>query len=381
MRGAVDDIVENVILQRFPDIASRSSEDHIKVTYAKIPKGWRRFATWKVTMTLTQWGDVSYAEHKFSGDLGVLKRVRGNDAEEGVPVEALREIGLLKTLSPHPNVIQLLDEFFLPDLHDYTTEQFTMPRMYLCLERVTCDLRQYILRTRDYTISAPCMQSLTYQLLKGLAWCHSHLVLHRDLKPQNVLVDPITGMLKLCDFGLARVINEAPGRAYTLEVVTLWYRAPELLLGDAHYDGAIDVWSAGAVIAEMITGIPLFPSSSEIDELFTIFRLLGTPMEPAPALNVTPPCPNPWAGRPSWPGVSQLPAFNDQWPRWCRNFEQGLATRIQPILNDAGVNLVESCLLYDPQSRPTAHEALVHPFFDDFNPQMAGRVPLLDLSA
>lgn len=109
-----------------------------------------------------------------------------------------------------------------------------------------------------------------YQLLSGLAFCHSRRVLHRDLKPQNLLIDK-EGSLKLADFGLARAIG-IPVRTYTHEVVTLWYRAPEILLGSKHYSTAVDVWSVGCIFAEMATKIPLFPGDSEIDEIYKIFR-------------------------------------------------------------------------------------------------------------
>jgi cyclin-dependent kinase len=111
-----------------------------------------------------------------------------------------------------------------------------------------------------------------YQLLSGIAFCHGHRVVHRDLKPQNLLIDK-EGALKLADFGLARAFG-IPIRTYTHEVVTLWYRAPEILLGSRHYSTAVDVWSAGCIFAEMATHKPLFPGDSEIDELFKIFRYL-----------------------------------------------------------------------------------------------------------
>lgn len=113
-------------------------------------------------------------------------------------------------------------------------------------------------------------QSYLYQLLSGLAFCHSRRVLHRDLKPQNLLIDQ-HGSLKLADFGLARAIG-IPVRTYTHEVVTLWYRAPEILLGSKHYSTAVDIWSVGCIFAEMAMQVPLFPGDSEIDQLYKIFR-------------------------------------------------------------------------------------------------------------
>ena len=119
------------------------------------------------------------------------------------------------------------------------------------------------------------LQSYLRQLLDGIAYCHDHRVLHRDLKPQNLLIDN-KGCIKLADFGLARAFG-LPMRAYTHEVITLWYRAPEILLGGKTYDMAVDVWGLGCIFAEMLTKHPLFPGDSEIDQLFRIFRTLGTP--------------------------------------------------------------------------------------------------------
>merc|ERR1712107_679277 len=129
------------------------------------------------------------------------------------------------------------------------------------------------------------VKSYTYQILQAMLFCHQRRVLHRDLKPQNLLIDQ-NGAIKLADFGLARAFG-VPVRVYTHEVVTLWYRAPEILLGCAKYSTPIDIWSLGSIVADMIGGKPLFQGDSEIDQLFKTFRILGTPNEQ------------------SWPGVTQ----------------------------------------------------------------------------
>lgn len=136
-------------------------------------------------------------------------------------------------------------------------------------------------------IDLDVVKSFMYQLLRGLAFCHSHNVLHRDLKPQNLLINK-NGELKLADFGLARAFG-IPVKCYSAEVVTLWYRPPDVLFGAKLYTTSIDMWSAGCIFAELANaGRPLFPGSDVDDQLKRIFKLLGTPTDD------------------SWPGVSQL---------------------------------------------------------------------------
>ncbi|BAF10618.1 Os03g0108800, partial [Oryza sativa Japonica Group] len=144
------------------------------------------------------------------------------------------------------------------------------------------------------------------------------------------------------DFGLARAFG-IPVRTFTHEVVTLWYRAPEILLGSRQYSTPVDMWSVGCIFAEMVNQKPLFPGDSEIDELFKIFRVLGTPNEQ------------------SWPGVSSLPDYKSAFPKWQA---QALAT-IVPTLDPAGLDLLSKMLRYEPNKRITARQALEHEYFKD----------------
>lgn len=162
-------------------------------------------------------------------------------------------------------------------------------KLTLVFEHCDQDLKKYF-DSLNGEIDLDVVKSFMYQLLRGLAFCHSHNVLHRDLKPQNLLINK-NGELKLADFGLARAFG-IPVKCYSAEVVTLWYRPPDVLFGAKLYTTSIDMWSAGCIFAELANaGRPLFPGSDVDDQLKRIFKLLGTPTEE------------------NWPGVSQLADF------------------------------------------------------------------------
>ncbi|KAL3837227.1 hypothetical protein ACJMK2_022597 [Sinanodonta woodiana] len=274
------------------------------------------------------YGIVYKARDKISGNMVALKKIRLDADSEGVPSTAIREISLLKELS-HPNVVSLLDV-----VHNEK-------KLYLVFEYLNQDLKKYMDSVPASGLPIPLIKSYLHQLLQGIAFCHAHRVLHRDLKPQNLLID-VEGNIKLADFGLARAFG-VPVRTYTHEVVTLWYRAPEILLGSRFYSTPVDVWSLGCIFAEMITRRPLFPGDSEIDQLFRIFRTLGTPDETL------------------WPGVSQLPDYKSTFPRWA---SQDVGN-IVPHLSAEGKDLLQKMLKYEPSQRISAKAALSHPFFHD----------------
>lgn len=188
-------------------------------------------------------------------------------------------------------------------------------------------------------------QSYLRQLLDGVAYCHTHRVLHRDLKPQNLLVDT-TGHIKLADFGLARAFG-VPVRAYTHEVITLWYRAPEILLGAKLYSTAVDVWSLACIYAEMVAGRTPFPGDSEIDQVFRVFRALGTPGTEG-----------------LWPAARRLPDYRASFPHWPPRAARLLlpaAARADPL----AAQLFELMLHYEPSERVAARVALQHPYVRD----------------
>jgi len=266
-----------------------------------------------------------------TGRLVALKKTKPDSEEEGVPCTSIREVAVLKELS-HPHVIELLDVFCSPR------------KMILVFEFLPTDLKKYI-RTRGRPLEPATVQSLSFQLCRGVEYCHANRVLHRDLKPQNLLVDSIDSLprLKIADFGLARAYT-LPMPKYTHEVVTLWYRPPEILLGSQLYNVAVDMWGAGCIIAEMATGNPLFSGDSEIDTIFRIFQKLGTPTTE------------------QWPGLSDLPDFKPTFPKWkARGWENIRNTKAQ--VGQVGIDLLEQLMAYAPERRLSARRALMHPYF------------------
>lgn len=217
----------------------------------------------------------------------------------------------------------------------------TERKLTLVFEYLDQDLKKY-LDVCDGGLEAAICKSFLFQLVTGVAFCHHHRVLHRDLKPQNLLINR-EGELKLADFGLARAFG-IPVRSYTHEVVTLWYRAPDVLLGSRHYSTPVDIWSIGCIFAEMVNGSPLFTGTSEDTQLDTIFRVLGTPSEA------------------SFPGIVELPEWRDDMPQYP---PPSSLRKLVPKLDDAGIDLLSQMLVYDPARRTTAQDARRHPYFAD----------------
>ncbi|KAG9390509.1 cyclin-dependent kinase liike [Carpediemonas membranifera] len=255
-----------------------------------------------------------------------LKQTNSPHPEEGIPTTALREISVLKTIQ-HENVVALLD---------VVNEE---GKLFLIFELGDLDLKKHM-EGHPEGLPLSEIKRFTYELLSGVDACHATRLLHRDLKPQNLLL--CNGTLKVGDFGLVRAFS-VPMRVYTHEVVTLWYRAPEILLGSKHYTTSVDTWSVGAILAEMATSKPLFPGDSQIGELFQIFQVLGTPTEA------------------TWPGVSKLPDFKQTFP----SFQPSGFDHLLPKIGADGVDLLKKLLAYDPAERISASRALQHPFFAD----------------
>ncbi|EEA04861.1 cell division protein kinase 2, putative [Cryptosporidium muris RN66] len=270
---------------------------------------------------------VVYKAQDTQGRIVALKRIRLEAEDEGIPSTAIREISLLKELH-HPNIVRLCDV-----MHSER-------RLTLVFEFMEKDLKK-ILDANSHGLEPKLVQSYLYQLLRGAAHCHQHRILHRDLKPQNLLINN-DGALKLADFGLARAFG-IPVRSYTHEVVTLWYRAPDVLMGSKKYSTSVDIWSIGCIFAEMSNGKPLFPGTSDEDQLLKIFSVLGTP--------------NPTI----WPQVQELPLWKQ---RTFQTFEAKQWSSVVPNLDSAGIDLLSKMLMFDPNKRITAQDAMQHTYFN-----------------
>ncbi|CAF1599128.1 unnamed protein product, partial [Didymodactylos carnosus] len=219
----------------------------------------------------------------------------------------------------------------------------TEKTLNLIFEYCDQDLKKYF-DSCTGDIDSETVRSFFWQLLSGLSFCHSHNVLHRDLKPQNLLINK-NGDLKLADFGLARAYG-IPVKCYSSEVVTLWYRPPDVLFASKIYTTSIDIWSAGCIFAELANGgKPLFPGENVDDQLRRIFKVTGTPTEE------------------TWPGVTSLPEYRP-FPIYQPNIS---VIQFVPKLNSTGKNLLQRCLVCYPNHRISAEEALEHSYFSGFN--------------
>nr|AAB28422.1 Cdc2216 product {P element-induced A to V mutation at residue 145} [Drosophila melanogaster, Peptide Mutagenesis, 297 aa] [Drosophila melanogaster]AAP13986.1 cdc2-like kinase [Drosophila melanogaster] len=276
------------------------------------------------------YGVVYKGRNRLTGQIVAMKKIRLESDDEGVPSTAIREISLLKELK-HENIVCLEDVLMEEN------------RIYLIFEFLSMDLKKYMDSLPvDKHMESELVRSYLYQITSAILFCHRRRVLHRDLKPQNLLIDK-SGLIKVVDFGLGRSFG-IPVRIYTHEIVTLWYRAPEVLLGSPRYSCPVDIWSIGCIFAEMATRKPLFQGDSEIDQLFRMFRILKTPTEDI------------------WPGVTSLPDYKNTFPCWSTN----QLTNQLKNLDANGIDLIQKMLIYDPVHRISAKDILEHPYFNGF---------------
>ncbi|KAH7070256.1 kinase-like domain-containing protein [Paraphoma chrysanthemicola] len=279
------------------------------------------------------YGFVSRAQDITTSQIVALKKVKMDQAQDGFPITALREISILQK-ARHPNIVSLQEILsgesptdcilvmeFLE--HDLKTLQEDMPERFMASE----------------------VKTLLRQLLHGVSFLHDNFIFHRDLKTSNILLNN-RGHLKLADFGMARYIPPADAPLTQL-VVTLWYRAPELLLGTTTYGTEIDMWSVGCIFGELLAKEPLLQGKNEVDQLSLIFTLCGLPSEK------------------TWPEFYRLPnARTLKLPREHTN-KPGFNRAKFPFLTSAGVELLSSLLSLNPEGRPSAKQVLQHEYFKE----------------
>ncbi|KAI0322690.1 Pkinase-domain-containing protein [Amylostereum chailletii] len=292
------------------------------------------------------YGIVFRAKDKNTGDIVALKKLKLDEEKQGFPITALREINALMACR-HENVVGIREVV----VGDTLTQVF-----------IVMDFIEHDLKTLLTLMPQPFLQSeiktLMLQLLSAVAHCHSMWILHRDLKTSNLLMNN-RGTIKVADFGLARRYGDPVGvGGMTQLVVTLWYRAPEILLGAKTYSTAVDMWSVGCIFAELLLKEPLFQAKGELELISMIFKLLGPPTNN------------------TWPEYSTLPlaktiALPSLQPHQFRSKFQ--------YMTSAGIDLLMSLLTYDPDQRISAEEALQHPYFSESplpkHPDLFGSFP------
>ncbi|ORZ09115.1 kinase-like domain-containing protein [Lobosporangium transversale] len=278
------------------------------------------------------YGVVYRARDKKTNEVVALKRIRMERENDGLPISSLREIKLLKTLR-HDNIVLVKDVVVGSDLD----------QIFLVMEYCEHDMAALMDNVKKPYTPAE-VKCLMYQLLKGIEYCHDHFVVHRDLKLSNLLLNS-QGILKIADFGLARSFG-LPSRPMTPKVVTLWYRAPELLFGDSNYTTAVDMWSAGCIFGELLKHAPLLPGKVEKQQVDLIIELLGTPHEKI------------------WQGFNKLPMSSIKLPEQRFN---NLRNKF-PNITDAARSLLSGLLTYDPKKRLSVKQALAHPYFIESPP-------------
>jgi len=280
---------------------------------------------------------VYRAREKSTGRRVAIKKIKVGQFKDGLDMSAIREVKYLRELS-HLNVIELLDVYS------------SKTNLNLVLEFLDTDL-ELIIKDRSLVFLPADIKSWVAMTFRGLEFCHRNFILHRDLKPNNLLVAS-DGMLKIADFGLARDFAD-PGYKMTCQVITRWYRPPELLFGARYYSTSVDIWSVGCIFAELMLRIPYLPGESDMDQLKTIFRALGTPTED------------------EWPGHTKLPDYVP-----VGQFQKAPLRDLFTAASADCLNLLGKCLLYEPRRRIGAKEALNHPYFFALpNPTHPSKLP------
>lgn len=256
-----------------------------------------------------------------------IKEIKTGQFKDGLDMSALREVKYLQELK-HVNVIELVDVFESAN------------NLNLVLEFLPSDL-EVLIKDRTLLFSPGDVKSWLLMTLRGVHHCHRNFILHRDLKPSNLLLSQ-SGELKIADFGLARSLG-SPNEEFTSNVVTRWYRAPELLLGAKHYDGGVDIWAVGIIFAELMLRVPYLPGADDIDQIDVTFRALGTPTDSM------------------WELVSTLPGYNNL-TVYPQPTKQELRKRFIAATESA-LDLMNGMLSLNPRKRWNSSKCLLSEYF------------------
>eukprot|EP00093_Oithona_nana_P007854 07854.XXX_174757_178252_1 [CDS] Oithona nana genome sequencing. len=270
--------------------------------------------------------------HRETGQMVAIKKFLETDEDPTVKKIAMREIRMLKRLR-HENLINLIEVFR------------KRRKLYLVFEYVDHTVLEE-LEDHPKGLPSETARSHVFQVLRGIEFCHQNNIIHRDVKPENVLVSKL-GVVKLCDFGFARLMA-APGEVYTDYVATRWYRAPELLIGDTQYGKEVDIWAIGCLYAEMLTGDPLFPGESDIDQLFQITKLLGPLSNKHRQI------------------ISKNPMFNGLSAPSSQGQQKSIKN-LFPTWSQESLSFVKTCLNLEPSARSTCTELLKTSLFTNDN--------------
>lgn len=283
-------------------------------------------------------GQVYKAKDQDKGTFVALKRVRLENERDGFPITAVREIKILRQLN-HKNIVNLIE--IVTDKTNALEFRRDKGSFYLVFEYMDHDLMGLLL-SGEVLFTENNIAHIMNQLLEGLHYCHSNNFLHRDIKCSNILVNN-DGQVKLADFGLARLYSSNDKeRPYTNKVITLWYRPPELLLGEERYGKPVDVWSCGCILGELFTKEPMFRGGTELAQLEKIFAVCGSP-------TMT-----------TWPDARELRDYHSYKPK--KMYTRRLRTDYAKLPAKA-LDLLDNMLLLDPKKRISAEEALQHDWF------------------
>ncbi|CAH0594407.1 unnamed protein product [Chrysodeixis includens] len=278
------------------------------------------------------YGLVYKCRNRDTGEIVAVKKFVENEDDPLIRKIALREIRMLKNLK-HPNLVNLIEVFR------------RKRKLHLVFEY--CD-HTVLHELEKFPAGCPELLSkqIIWQTLQGVAYCHRHNCIHRDVKPENILLTS-EGVVKLCDFGFARMIS--PGESYTDYVATRWYRAPELLVGDTMYSTPVDVWAIGCVFAELLSGEALWPGKSDLDQLYLIRKTLGDLLPRHMTI---------FSQNTFFQGMA-LPE-----PTTSEPLERKIPQRYSS--NELVLDFMNKCLDKDPMMRWTCEQLLRHPIFENF---------------